>query len=193
MWMAVIDLEKSFTMQNLQDAQRDMQEGYAYGAPGIVASGLIWLLSSLAVQYYAPQQAVWTLIIGGMFIYPLGKLFEKLLGYRGDHSKGNPLANLAMEGTIWMIMCIPLAYGLAQMKVEWFFQGMLLIIGGRYLTFASIYGTRLYWVLGALLGLAAYGLFSFGLGAFTSALSGAVIEIGFGSVMYVFFGKKMGK
>jgi hypothetical protein len=180
-------------MQNIQDAQRDMQEGYAYGSPGIVASGLIWLLSSLAVQYYAPQQAVWTLIIGGMFIYPLGTLFEKLLGHRGGHAKGNPLGNLAMEGTIWMIMCIPLAYGLAQLKVEWFFQGMLMIIGGRYLTFASIYGTRLYWVLGALLGLAAYGLFSFNLGAFTSALSGAVIEIGFGSVMYAFFRKKMGK
>ena len=29
---------------------------------------------------------------------------------------------------------------------------MLLIIGGRYLTFSSIYGIRLYWILGAVLG-----------------------------------------
>lgn len=180
-------------MQNLEAAQQDMREAYVYGSIGVIVSGVIWLIASLVLYYYSPQQAVWALIIGGMFIYPLGTLLEKLLGYRGSHSKGNPLGNLAMEGTIWMIMCIPLAYGLSLTKVEWFFQGMLMIIGGRYLTFASIYGTRLYWLLGGLLGLVAYGAFRWGLDAFTSALSGAVLEISFGIGLYVFFKRELGK
>lgn len=39
------------------------------------------------------------------------------------------------------------------------FQEMLMIIGGRYLTFASMFGMRIYWILGAILGLSAYILF----------------------------------
>nr|HPH17952.1 hypothetical protein [Haliscomenobacter sp.] len=141
----------------------------------------------LAGYFYSSQHAIWTLIIGGMFIYPLGTLIEKLLGHRGGHDKANPLGNLAMEGTIWMIMCIPLAYGLSFIKTEWFFQGMMMIIAGRYLTFASIYGMRLYWGLGALLGLSAYGLFSMGAGDFTSALTCGIIEMVFGLGVYVRF------
>lgn len=174
-------------MQNLQDAQHDMRDGYAYGSIGIIVSGLVWFVSCLAGYFYSSQYAIWTLIIGGMFIYPLGTLIEKLLGHRGGHDKANPLGNLAMEGTIWMIMCIPLAYGLSFIKTEWFFQGMMMIIAGRYLTFASIYGMRLYWGLGALLGLSAYGLFSMGAGDFTSALTCGVIEMVFGLGVYVLF------
>jgi len=39
-----------------------------------------------------------------------------------------------MEGTIFMIMCLPLALGLSLQHAEWFFQGMLLIIVGSYST-----------------------------------------------------------
>lgn len=39
-------------------------------------------------------------------------------------------------------------------KLEWFFPAMLLMIGGRYLTFATLYGMRLYWALGLALGAA---------------------------------------
>ena len=90
-----------------------------------------------------------------MFIHLVSVLLSKVLGLSGSHTNGNPLGNLAMEGTIFMIMCLPLAYGLSLQHTEWFFQGMLLIIGGRYLTFASIYDFRSYWVLGAVLGVAA--------------------------------------
>jgi hypothetical protein len=97
----------------------------------------------------------------------------------------HPLGALAMEGTIWMIMCLPLAYGLSLLHHEWFFQGMLVIIGGRYLTFATIYGLRLYWILGALLGGAGYVLFSFQQASYVSALTGGTIEIMFGIFMLI--------
>ncbi|MDR6562860.1 MULTISPECIES: DUF7010 family protein [unclassified Arcicella] len=174
-------------MDNLKEAQEDMRNGYGYGSIGIFVSGTVWITAGLMVNLYSSQKGIWTLIIGGMFIFPLATLIEKLIGIKGGHHKGNPLGKLAMEGTIWMIMCIPLAYGLSLVKTEWFFQGMLLIIAGRYLTFASIYGLRIYWLLGIVLGLAAYGLFITNALDFVSALTGGLIEIVFGVIVYVLY------
>jgi hypothetical protein len=126
-------------------------------------------------------------LIGGMFIYPVAALLSKVIGLSGTHRKGNPLGNLAMEGTIFMIMCLPVAFGLSLQHTEWFFQAMLLIIGGRYLTFTSIYGLRLYWILGAVLGVAAYLLFYFKVQSFGSLLTGSFIEISFGLLMFFSF------
>ncbi|SDM43515.1 hypothetical protein SAMN05421813_11235 [Daejeonella rubra] len=177
-------LNKSDTFRQ---AQTDMCKGYANGSIGIIVSGLIWLISAIISFQYSDKQAVWTLLIGGMFIHPVGVLLSKIIGLSGTHTKGNPLGNLAMEGTIFMIMCLPLAFGLSLQHTEWFFQGMLLIIGGRYLTFASIYGLRLYWILGAILGLAAYLLFYFKVQSFGSLLTGSLIEISFGLLMFFSF------
>ena len=122
-------------------------------------------------------------------IHPLSVFLAKTLRLSGTHTKGNPLGNLAMEGTIFMIMCLPLAFGLSLQHSEWFFQAMLMIIGGRYLTFASIYGNRLYWILGAVLGFAAYLLFRFKVQSFGSAMTGSLIEITFGLFMFITFRK----
>ena len=165
-------------------AQTDMCEGYANGSIGIIVSGLIWLISATISYQHSAKQAVWTLLIGGMFIHPVGVLLSKVIGLTGTHTKGNPLGNLAMEGTIFMIMCLPVAFGLSLQHTEWFFQGMLLIIGGRYLTFASIYGSRLYWILGVVLGAAAYLLFYFKVQSLGSLLTGSLIEISFGLLMF---------
>lgn len=174
-------------IDTFSQAQSDMRKGYANGSIGILVSGIIWLISATVAFQYSAKQAIWTLLIGGMFIHPVGVLLSKIIGLKGSHTKGNPLGNLAMEGTIFMIMCLPIAFGLSLQHAEWFFQGMLLIIGGRYLTFASIYGNRLYWVLGAALGVAAYLLFFFKVQSFGSLLTGSFIEISFGLLMFFFF------
>ena len=166
-----------------------MCKAYANGSVGIISSGLIWLLSSIVAYQYATKYAIWTLLIGGMFIHPLSILLSKVLGQSGSHSKDNPLGNLAMEGTIFMLMCIPLAFGLSLQHPEWFFQGMLLIIGGRYLTFSTIYGKKFYWVLGGILGLAAILLFKVQGEPFISALTGSLIEIIFGLFLFIRFRK----
>jgi hypothetical protein len=174
-------------MNHLTTAQKDMRSGYADGAPGIITSGAVWITAAMVTLNSSPKQGIWTLIIGGMFIFPLSMLLSKLLGVPGKHHQQNALAKLAMEGTIWMIMCIPLAYGLSLQRSEWFFQGMLLIIGGRYLTFASVYGMRTYWILGALLGLVSMGLFMTRSGPVPSAFAGGIIELVFGIFMFFQF------
>ncbi len=179
-------------MDKLQKAQEDMRNSYAHGSIGILVSGTAWVTASLVVKFYSAQIGIWALLIGGMLIFPVSTLIEKLMGIKGIHDKDNPLGKLGMEGTIWMIMCIPIAYGVSLINSAWFFQGMLMIIGGRYLTFASIYGLRFYWVFGAVLGLSAIVLFKLQAKDFTSALTGGLIEILFGIALYVIFkhGKK---
>lgn len=162
-----------------------MQVGYMNGSIGVVVSGTMWLMSGFVAVFDTSVHAIWALLIGGVFIFPVSNVIEKIIWKRGAHTKGNPLGALAMEGTIWMIMCLPLAYGLSLLHHAWFFQGMLMIIGGRYLTFATVYGLRLYWVLGALLGCAGYLLFSFQQPSHVSALTGGTIEVVFGIFMLI--------
>lgn len=171
------------TVQLIQNAQCDMRAAYLHGSTEVLASGFIWLVSGFVAIYLSPEKAVWTLLIGGAFIHPAGILLNKILGASGTHSQTNPLGRLAMEGTVFMIMCLPLAYLLSLQKVEWFFQAMLLIIGGWYLTFATLYGTRLYWILGGGLGVATFLLFVLGTPSPTSLLVGAAMEITFGFIL----------
>ena len=175
------------TTNTLARAQTDMCKGYANGSIGIIVSGLIWLISAAVAYQYSANTAVWSFLIGGMFIHPVSVLLCKMIGLSGSHTKGNPLGNLAMEGTIFMIMCLPIAFGLSLQYVEWFFQGMLLIISGRYLTFSSIYGIRFYWILGAVLAVAAYLLFYNRVQSFGTLLTGSLIEISFGLFMFLSF------
>ena len=175
--------------ETFRQAQIDMCNGYANGSVGVIVSGAIWLTSAFIANQFSPQKAIWMLFIGGMFIFPISMLIGKFIGLSGTHTKGNQLGNLAMEGTIWMIMCLPLAFGLSLQQTEWFFQAMLLIIGGRYLTFATIYGTKIYWFLGAILGVSAYLLFIFKIQSFGSLLTGSFIEISFGLFMFLSFRK----
>ncbi|WP_426065061.1 DUF7010 family protein [Flavobacterium sp. DSP2-3-1] len=167
--------------------QTDMRRGYANGSIGIIVSGLTWLISAIVTYQYSASQAVWTLLIGGVIIHPVSVLLYKTIGLSGNHTKGNPLGNLGTEATIFMIMCLPIAFGLSLQHTQWFFQGMLLIIGGRYLTFSSIYGIKLYWILGAILGIAAYLLFKNNVQSFGTLLTGALIEILFGLFMFISF------
>lgn len=170
---------------SLADFQQDMRRGYIWGATGIMTSGLIWLSAGLVASLHDPRTSIWVLFIGAAFISPVSNLLNKLLGAPGKHSEGNHLSNLALETTVWMIMCLPLAYGLAHFRIEWFYPAVLMIIGGRYLTFASIFGTRLYWLLGGLLGFGGYLGYSLGFPPHVTALLGAAIELTFGAFLLI--------
>lgn len=180
-------MEENITLKN---AQEDMCKGYAFGSLGILTSGTMWLISAFVSHYYSPKHAIVSLLIGGALISPVSSIFEKLIGLKG-HSANNPLKTLAMENTFWMLMCIPIAYFASLENVHWFFQAMLLIIGGRYLTFRTLFGKNLYWILGGVLGVAGYVLFRFQIDSFTTLLTGGLIEIVFGVLMYLNYRKSI--
>ncbi|MGN7513449.1 MAG: DUF7010 family protein [Allomuricauda sp.] len=177
-------------VDSISSAQSDLRQGYADGALGVLASGSVWLAAALVAIFISSQTAIWTLFFGGMLIHPIGLLLAKLIGVPGSHSKQNPLGKLTMEGTIFMLMCIPLALLLSLQNHAWFFQGMLLIIGGRYLTFSTLYGIKTYWVLGGLLGVAAIILFYLKVSSGFSALAGSIIEVGFSIFLFLTYKKR---
>ena len=166
-------------LNTLAGAQQDMRSGYMDGGAGVLVSGLVWAVAGCVAVWVGSERAVWALFIGGMFIHPLAVLLVKLLGGPGRHAAGNPLGPLAMATTFWMIMLLPLAYGVSRLRLELFFPAMMLVIGGRYLCFHTLYGDRLYWVMGALLGVAGGAMGAANAPVALGAFTGAMIEIGF--------------
>jgi hypothetical protein len=166
-------------------AQADMRVGYLSGAPGVATSGVAWLAAAAVVMAVTPKAGMWALLIGGALIFPVSVLLTKLLGRPGKHSDGNPLGRLAVEGTVWMMAGIAVAFGMQALRLEWFFPAMLLAIGGRYMTFQTIYGMRIYWILGAALCVAGICLALIRAPVLTGALAGGLIELAFAGVIYV--------
>lgn len=166
----------SVDLASLDGARRDMRMAYLDGAPGMLASSLAWAIAGCVAAWMSPQRAVWALFAGGVFIHPVGVLFARALGRTGRHAPGNPLAALAMATTFWMILMLPLAYGVSLLRIDLFFPAMLFVIGGRYLCFDALYGSRLYWFCGAALALAGYGLAALHAPVALGGFAGAAIE-----------------
>jgi hypothetical protein len=165
------------------EAQRDMRIAYLSGAPGMFASALAWAVAGVIALQSSTANAVWALFAGGMLIHPVGVLLCKAFGRTGKHSKTNPLAALAAENTVWLIFSLPVAYAVSIANIQWFFPAMLLIIGGRFFTFHSVYGLRTYWVCGGVLALAACLLATSKAHPYVSAFAGAAIESTFAVVI----------
>lgn len=172
-------------MNSISAAQHDMRQAYYGGAPGVIASGTVWLVAGIATFIMSPDAGIPTLILGGMLIFPVSILLCKLIGASGKHQKENPLGHLALEGTFWMLISIPIAVGVSYYKLEWFFPAMLFVIGGRYLTFSTLYGRRVYWFLAVALVAAGWLLLSTNAPAFYGAFVGGSIEWAIGIGIFV--------
>ena len=131
-----------------QAAQEDMKDAYLGGGSGVLISSLVWLVAGLVAIYTTAQASLLVYFFGGMLIHPISILVDKLFKRRGTHLKENPLGHLAMESTIILFIGLYLAYSLFKVYPHWLFPIMLLTIGVRYLIFQTIYGMRIYWVLG---------------------------------------------
>ncbi|MBL8300878.1 MAG: hypothetical protein JNN30_21260 [Rhodanobacteraceae bacterium] len=158
------------------EAQRDMRVSYFSGAPGMLASAFAWLIAGFVALRGSPANAVIALFVGGMLIHPVGVLLCKAMGRSGRHSKANPLGALALENTGWLILCLPITYAVAQSNMRWFFPAMLLVIGGRYLTFRTLFGMRIYWACGASLAFAGYLLAASKAQPHVAAFVGSAVE-----------------
>jgi hypothetical protein len=167
------------------EAQRDMRYAHRSGAPGMLVSATVWLVAGLVALRSDPERAIWVLFAGGVLIHPAAVLLGKALGSPGKHAPGNPFGHLAFAGTIWMILSLPLAYAASRLHVEWFFPAMLFVIGGRYLTFSTIFGLRTFWLCGGALALAGYLLGRSLAAPAVAAFTGAAIEAGFAATLFL--------
>ncbi|MEM8863168.1 MAG: hypothetical protein AAGD96_33075 [Chloroflexota bacterium] len=169
----------------ISDAQKNMVVAYLGGGPGMLVSGIVWVIAGLFGQFVGVQAAVLALFIGGMFIFPGGQQLSRLLGRTGSHEPGNPMGTLALEGTFLLFIGIFLSFVLVQFQADFFFPTMLLFIGGRYLTFQTIYGMRIYWIIGGLLILAGGLCLAFNAPFVWGGFIGGLIEI-IGSIVIIY-------
>ena len=168
----------------ISEAQREMRLAYANGSTGALASGVIWLAAGAVAVIFSPGKGAFALFFGGMFIFPLSIMLSKIAGCNGKHSSQNPLGVLAIEGTVLMLACFPIAFAAYLYRTEWFFPAMLLVIGGRYLTFQTLYGMRLYWLLGGALLTGAMVLIASQAAPAAGAFVGGIIEVAFAIALF---------
>lgn len=168
----------------ISEAQKDMRSAYYGGAAGVLVSAAAWLAAGVVSRLVSPAAAVVALLAGGMLIHPLSVLLAKASGRPGTHTPGNPLAPLALECTIWLLLSLPVAYAVSRLRVEWFFPAMLVIIGGRYFTFSTLYGMRAYWACGACLAAAGMLLVRVNGTATAGAFAGGAIEAAFAVILF---------
>lgn len=164
-------------------AQKEMRIAYYGGGLGMLTSSLVWLVAGIVALRMSASAAVIALFFGGMLIHPISVVLCKACGRSARHSKGNPFGGLALASTGWLIFSLPLAYVVSLYRVEWFFPAMLFVIGGRYLTFSTMFGSRIYLVCGAALAAGGYVLARCGASAVVGALTGSAIEAVFAVVI----------
>lgn len=160
-----------------------MRHAYYDGAPGVLVSGLVWLAATFVSTMLGVYQGVWTLLIGGALIHPVSGVLTRALGRPAKAGKGNPLEQLGMASTFWLILCCAMAYGLFLYMPVLFFPAMMATIGCRYLVFASLFGRKLFWVMGATLIGAGIAAFFLAAPPVLAAAMGGAIEVLFASFM----------
>lgn len=173
------DLSRVRSYMTIAEAQREMRVAYGAGAVGMFTSAAAWCVAGTITALISAERGVWALFIGGALIHPVAQLLLRVFGRTARHAPDNPLGKLALESTVWMLLCLPLAYGVSRYRIEWFFPAMLLVIGGRYLTFATLFGWRAYWLCGGTLAFTSYVLFRYAAPPPIGAFAGAAIESAF--------------
>ena len=132
-------------------AQQDLSNAYARGAPGVFVSGVVWLVAGTLWQTQSLATGFAALFIGGILIFPVSTLLCRVVLRTPKATPGNPLERLALESTFVLFAGIFLAWCFLQVAPELAFPAMAVAIGVRYFTFRTVYGSPVYWVLGAAL------------------------------------------
>jgi hypothetical protein len=136
---------------HLRDAQRDMRRAYVNGGVGIFVSGLLWVIAGTVTFYVNLFSGMATLFFGGMLIHPLSLFLALRVYHRAKGRTPNPLEMLALQSTAFLIIGLVIAYLVSGTYGDWFFAIALAVVGARYLVFQTVYGMRLYVMLGLVL------------------------------------------
>ncbi|MDG5759672.1 hypothetical protein QA600_09995 [Natronococcus sp. A-GB1] len=130
-------------------AQREMRTVYANGTIGQAVSGVVWLLSASLGTLLSVQVGIITLVIGGIFIFPLTQLVLRISGRPTTVHSENPLSGLAMQVAFIVPILIPVIGAATIYNVNWFYPAFLLVVGAHYLPFVfyTECGSTLSWPL----------------------------------------------
>ena len=138
-------------MMTIDDAQREMRTRYVGGFYGQLVSGTLWLLSACLAEWRGPREAIITLVVGGVFIFPITELLIRTIGPRATLSANNTFVTLGMQVAFVLPASMPLLVPVGLYRLEWFYPGLMILVGAHYLPFAVLYGMRMFLALAVLL------------------------------------------
>jgi hypothetical protein len=131
----------------ISDAQCDLRRAYVGGGPGVMISGLIWLVATVVQQKQGIAAGFTALFFGGMLIFPAAKLVCRFLFRRDNESAGNPFGLTVLECTIAMIGGLFAAWLFLPSKPMLTFPLAAIAVGTHYCVFGTAYGNRWFWLL----------------------------------------------
>ena len=160
----------------ITEAQADVRRAYRGGFSGPLVSGVIWAMANTVYLLVSPGAAMAALFFGGMLIFPLSAVILRAMPGRISLPTGHPSSALAMQSAFTVPVGLLVAIALGTYEPVLFFPASLLIVGAHYFVFVSLYGTKIFAVLGgALVVLGAIGMFVVpGIGAVSGWIGGAV-------------------
>jgi hypothetical protein len=136
---------------HIADAQRDVRTSYLGGFAGQFVSALIWGASAALGTWSTHRAAILSLVVGGMFIYPLTLLVLRLMGRPVSLPRSFPTNSLARQIAFTVPLNLPLAGAATLYHVNWFYPAVMIVVGTHYLPFTFLYGMRQFLALGAAL------------------------------------------
>lgn len=135
----------------VQDAQREVRTVFVGGFWGQLVTSIIWLSSAGIATWVSPKAGIWTVMVGGFFIYPLTQLLLRLSGRRASLARDNSLGKLGMQiafaGGVPMLLLVPVT----EFRLTLFYPALMVLVGAHYLPFTFLYGMRIFMLLGAAL------------------------------------------
>jgi hypothetical protein len=136
---------------DIKAAQAECRHCFVGGGPGVIVSGFVWFAAAIVLASAGTTTAFAALFFGGMAIAPVAMGIERGLLRRPAPSPENALPAIGFETVFAMIGCLIAAYLLLQHAPHLAFPVAAIAIGTRYFTFATIYGTKVYYLLGGLI------------------------------------------
>lgn len=158
------------------ECQLEMRTAFLGGFAGQLVSGLIWLVAAAASTWIGHSWGMALLFFGSMTIFPLTQGTLHLLGRPGKISSENGLWGLGTQTAFTVPVNFLLVGAAVLYNPNWFFPAAMIVVGGHYLPFITLYGMKIFGILAALLvfggaGLALYGPDVFSLGGWLTAIT----------------------
>ena len=135
----------------VDEAQSDIRRAYVGGGPGVLVSSLVWFAAGIVERVQGIPTAFAALFLGGMLIFPVSAIAARLVFRREKEAPGNPLGRTALESTIAMIGGLFAAWLFLPFRPDYVFPLAAIAVGTHYAVFKTVYGDRLFWLLGALI------------------------------------------
>ncbi len=170
----------------LAAAQSDLRRAYTDAGPGIIVSGLVWLIAAYAEAAEGLTTGFIVLFVGGMFIYPGALLVNRVILRRAKEQAGNPGGPLVLEGTVTMIAGLVAAWLFIPYRPDLVMPIAAIMVGTHYLVFKTAYGMKEYYLLAALVTLVgSAAIFQFVALPIEVTLLVAIIELAFGGFITI--------